>query len=151
MKLNRNNLTIFASFAFLALASFPTPAKAQNGPCEGTFTLPYEVTWQNAQLPAGQYSFRMESKAFPARMIVKGPNGAFFVSAMGLSTQHQDVDSELLVESRDGKNYVRELYLAGYDLHLRYFVPKVKGLQREVLLAQVPSSTDHLAVLKGRK
>jgi hypothetical protein len=151
MKSRRNYLTALASLAFLALAGFSSPAKAQSATYEGRFTLPYEVAWQDAQLPAGDYTFTMNSKAFPARMVVRGPNGAIFVSAMSLSADRSSDNSELYIENRDGKRFVRELYLADYDLHFRYFVPKMKNLHREVLLAQGPSTTGHLAVLKGRK
>lgn len=151
MKSSRRYLTTLASLAFLALAGFSNPVKAQSTAYEGRFTLPYEVTWQDAQMPAGNYTFIMNSKAYPARMVVRGPNGAIFVSATGLSADHSSDNSELLIENRDGRRFVRELYLADYDLHFRYFVPKMKNLHREVLLAQGPSTTDRLAVLKGRK
>ena len=151
MKSHRIYLTTLASLAFLALAGLSSPAKAQSAIYEGRFTLPYEVSWQDAQMPAGDYTFTLNSKAFPACMVVRGRNGAIFVSAMGLSADRSSDNSELLIENRDGKRFVRELYLADYDLHFRYFVPKLKNLHREVLLAQGPSTTDHLAVLKGRK
>jgi|HubBroStandDraft_6_1064221.scaffolds.fasta_scaffold00135_2 hypothetical protein len=151
MKSNRSYFIALASLSFLALASFCSPVKAQTAAYQGSFRLPYEVTWQNSQMPAGEYTFTMESKAFPSRVVVQGPNGTIFVSAIGLSDEHSSDNSELSVETRDGKHYVRDLYLAELDLHFRYSVPKMKDLSREVLLAQGPSNTDHLAVLKARK
>jgi hypothetical protein len=150
MKANRNYFKIFSSVAVLGLAAFASPVKAQSATCEGSFTLPYEVTWQSAQIPAGEYTFTLKSKGFPARMMVHGPNGTVFVSAIGL-TGASPTGSELLVVNRDGKRYVGELNVAGCDLHVRYFLPKVKNLSREVLLAQGPSTTDHVAVLQARK
>jgi hypothetical protein len=150
MKANRNYFKILASVAVLGLAAFASPVKAQTPACEGSFTLPYEVTWQAAQMPAGEYTFTLRSKGFPARMTVHGPNGTIFVSAIG-STGANPTNSELLVVNRDGQRFVGELNVAGCDLHVRYFVPKVKNLSREVLLAQGPSTTDHLAVLRARK
>jgi hypothetical protein len=151
MKANRNYLKILASGAFLGLAAFASPVKAQSVSCEGSFTLPYEVTWQAAQIPAGEYTFTLKSKGFPARMMVHGPNGTIFVSAIGLTGANEVTTSELLVVNRDGQRYVGELNVAGCELHVRYFVPKVKNLSREVLLAQGPSTTDHVAVLRARK
>jgi hypothetical protein len=150
MKTNRNYLKVIASVAVLGLAAFASPVKAQSATCEGSFTLPYEVTWQSAQIPAGEYTFTLKSMGFPARMTVHGPNGTVFVSAIGLTGANPD-NSELLVVNRDGKRYVGELNVAGCDLHVRYFLPKVKNLSREVLLAQGPSTTDHVAVLRARK
>jgi hypothetical protein len=151
MKSNRRYLLVLASLSFLVLASFCSPVKAQTPVYQGSFTVPYEVTWQDAQMPAGEYTFTMKSKAFPSRVVVHGPNGTIFVSAIGLSDEHSSDNSELSVETRDGKHYVRDLYLADFDLHFRYSVPKMKDLSREVLLAQGPNTTDHLAVLKARK
>jgi hypothetical protein len=151
MKLNRGYFPTLASLSFLVLASFCSPVKAQAPAYQGKFSLPYEVTWQDAQMPAGEYTFTMKSKAFPSRMVVHGPNGTIFVSAIGLSGEHASGNSELSVENRDGKRYIRDLYLADFDLHFRYSVPKMKDLSREVLLAQGPNTTDHVAVLKARK
>lgn len=151
MKSNRSHFVALASLSFLVLASFCSPVKAQAPAYKGNFNLPYEVTWQGAPMPAGEYTFIMDSKAFPARMVVRGPNGAIFVSAIGLSDERSSDNSELRVETRGAKHYVRDLYLADLDLHFWYSVPKMKGLSREVLLAQGPSYTDHLAVLKARK
>jgi hypothetical protein len=151
MNTNPNYFKVLASVAVLGLAAFASPVKAQSATCEGSFTLPYEVTWQAAQIPAGEYTFTLKSKGFPARMMVHGPNGTIFVSAIGMTGARGVTSSELLVESRDGKRYVGELNVAGCDLHVRYFLPKVKNLSREVLLAQGPSTTDHVAVLRARK
>jgi len=151
MKSNRSYFIALASLSFLVLASFCSPVKAQTPAYQGSFTLPYEVRWQDAQMPAGEYTFTMQSKAFPSRIVVHGPDGRSFFSAIGLSDGHSSDNSELNVETRDGKHYVRDLYLAELDLHFRYSVPKMKDLSREVLLAQGPNTTDHLAVLKARK
>lgn len=151
MKANRNYFKVLASVAVLGLAAFASPVKAQSATCEGSFTLPYEVTWQAAQIPAGEYTFTLKSKGFPARMVVHGPNGNIFVSAIGMTGASQDSNSQLLVETRDGKRYIGELNVAGCELHVRYFVPKVKNLSRDVLLAQGPNTTDHVPVLRVRK
>jgi hypothetical protein len=151
MKSNRSHFFALASLSLLALAAFCNPVKAQTPAYQGSFTLPYEVIWQDAQMPAGEYTFTMKSKAYPSQVVVHGPNGTIFVSAIGLSDEHSSDNSQLSVETRDGKHYVRDLYLADFDLHFRYFVPKMKDLSREVLLTQGPSNTDHLAVLKARK
>jgi hypothetical protein len=43
---------------------FTTAAKAQPS-FEGKFTLPYEVHWNRAVLPAGQYSIEVDAKGMP--------------------------------------------------------------------------------------
>jgi hypothetical protein len=57
-KRNTVRLAIFAA-ALLTATSFGGPAKAQSiaaeGAVQGNFTLPYEIHWRNAVLPAGEY------------------------------------------------------------------------------------------------
>src|ERR1700692_1527144 len=49
----------------IATCAFTAAANAQPS-FEGKFTLPYEVQWNHAVLPAGEYSIRMDSKGSPA-------------------------------------------------------------------------------------
>jgi hypothetical protein len=49
----------------IATCVFTAAANAQPS-FEGKFTLPYEVQWNHAVLPAGEYSIRMDSKGSPA-------------------------------------------------------------------------------------
>ena len=66
-----------AAIGFGSICAFVNPASAQNA-FQGSFTLSHEIRWQSAVLPAGDYTFAMESAAVPCKMIVRGPNGTSF-------------------------------------------------------------------------
>ena len=54
--------------ALVAICAFTLAANAQVS-FAGKFTLPYEVHWGRAVLPAGQYSIQMNSVAGPAMIV----------------------------------------------------------------------------------
>src|SRR5260221_4074523 len=72
MKSLRNRMLVIAAFASAAVFASAIPASAQDA-CQGSFTLTHEVHWQNATLPAGDYTFQMKSVASPSRILLKGP------------------------------------------------------------------------------
>lgn len=113
------------------------PATAQNA-FQGSITLPNDVRWNNAVLPAGDYTFTLESTALPARMILKGPNGRIFIYAMALSDRNTNQHSALTIDRRGSARFVRELYLANSGRHTFYWEPKIP---KEELLAQGPATT----------
>ena len=51
MKSLRNRMLFIAAFALAAVCASAIPVSAQNA-FQGSFTLPHEVQWQNATLPA---------------------------------------------------------------------------------------------------
>ena len=71
MKTNRNLLVASILGAVLAISLCAGLASAQLV-FRGKFTLPYDVSWQSTVLPAGEYSFTMDSLARPVRIIVRG-------------------------------------------------------------------------------
>jgi hypothetical protein len=133
-----------AAIAAIAIAASATPASAQNA-FQGSFTLPSDVRWQGAMLPAGDYTFTMQSAGIPAKIIVRGPNHSVaFVLTAATSKRVTGQGSCLLIERRGGSGFVRELYLADSGLHLRYAVPKIP--KNEQQLAQGPVTTEQVLV-----
>jgi hypothetical protein len=84
--MNRYCLFAVTAIGFLAACAFVTPASAQNA-IQGHFTMSHEVRWQNANLPAGDYSFKAASRTSP--MIVTGPNGSVFELASVIGDKSQ--------------------------------------------------------------
>ena|ERR1700676_919278 len=132
MKSLRNRVLAIAVFALAAVCASAIPASAQ-GVCQGSFTLTHEVRWQNATLPAGDYTFEIKSLSLPATMTVKGSNGSQFVTAIVVNEKASE-QSMLIVENRGGSSAISELRLAAIGRSLRYAVPKAP---KDVELAQV--------------
>jgi hypothetical protein len=134
-----SRLLAIAAFLLAAVCSTATPASAQ-AVVKGSFTLTHEVCWQNATLPAGNYTFEMKSLAAPSTIIVKGPNGYQFVTA-NVADENAGEQSMLIVENRGGGSAISELRLAAIGRSLRYSVPKapkeVKLAQRQVTREQI--------------
>jgi len=146
MKSLRNRMLVIASFALAAVGASAIPAAAQDV-CKGSFTLPHEVRWQNATLPAGDYTFEMKSLANPSLIVLKGPKGYSFVSAV-VADQKASAQSMLIIESRGNTSTVTELRLSDIGRSLRYAVPKAR---KEVEVAQVPATREQILVAMNVK
>jgi hypothetical protein len=143
MKSNLIRIFACAVLGLFAVCISAKPAAAQ--PFQGSFTLPDEVRWQNTVLPAGDYTFSIASTTFPATMVIRGKNQVAVVISVGLSEKPMEAPSHLRIERRGETRYVRELYLADSNLHLRYFVPKPENRE---LLAQGAATTEQILVAK---
>jgi hypothetical protein len=145
MKTNRIRTLVMAALGLLAAAALVGTATAQSSTtaCNGTFTLPNAVRWNGAVLPAGDYSFVLESASLPAKLLLRGPDGAKFLFSPGQSRRKDGERSFMAIERRQGSGYVRELYLAPIGVHFFYPVPKVP---KDELLAQQTPTTEHVLV-----
>jgi len=141
MKSIRNRMLVIAAFALAAVCVSVIPVSAQSA-VKGSFTLPHEVQWQGATLPAGDYTFDMKSLGTPARIIIHGPNGFRFITAL-VADEKSSERSMLLVQQRGGKSVVSDLYLAEVGRCLRYAVPKSR---EDAEIAQAPASTERILV-----
>ena len=143
MKTNRNLLVASILGAVLAISLCAGLASAQVA-FRGKFTLPYDVSWQSTVLPAGEYSFTMESPARPVRIIVRGMGKAAIIMAQGISLRSTEKASALTVERRGGKRVVRSLQLAPLSLVLNYqapSIPKEEFARNADSTNQIPVST----------
>jgi hypothetical protein len=147
MKSLRNRVLIIAAVALPVVCASAVPASAQLV-CKGSFTLSQEVHWQTATLPPGDYTFEMQSLASPYRIILKGPNGSSFISAVVANEEADNDQSMLVVEHRGGRSTISELRLSTIGRTLRYAVPKAP---KETELAQDPVTTEHILVAVNAK
>jgi hypothetical protein len=141
MKSLRNRMLVIATFALAAVCASATPAAAQAA-CKGSFTLSHEVRWQNATLPAGDYTFEMKSVTSPSLITIKGPNGYQFVTAL-VADEKAFEQSMLIIEHRGNASVVSELRLSSIGRSLRYAVPKAP---KDVELAQGPVTHEQILV-----
>jgi hypothetical protein len=141
MKSLRNRILAIAVLGLAVVAANAVPAAAQSA-FQGSFTLPTDVRWQNATLPAGHYTFWMKSTATPSQIELRGPKGAFIL-ANTASISEPGGRSVLVIEHRGTSRVIRELYLAPIGMRLRYSVPKLPKTEE---LAQGPSVTEEVLV-----
>jgi hypothetical protein len=147
MKSFRNPILAIAGLGLFGICASADQAAAQSV-AGGSFTLPHEIRWGRANLPAGDYTFSLNSASAMNPMIVKGPKGAVFEFAATVSDRHFDGPSVLILERRDGIFFVRELDLAEASLEILYTVPRNPGNEKE--LAQGPASTEQVLVAMAK-
>ncbi len=129
----------------LAGAMLGTTARAKQIDGSGSFVLPYQVQWAGGTLPAGKYSFTVESgsMAISSLTFVRGPRGIRGrLIAVALATNDFAGKSSLVIVTVNGKQCVRSLRLGEIGTEFEYGVPKAKnGAMREAAVKIVPVST----------
>jgi hypothetical protein len=142
MQVKINRLFSIAAVGLFSVVASALPAAAQEA-AKGHFTLPCEVRWQGANLPAGNYTFSFESLAPQSPMILTGPNGTIFELGHIDTNEPSSRASVLILERHKGVYVVREADLASLGIDIRYNVPKQLREDRE--LAEQPA-TDRILV-----
>lgn len=145
----KKQFTHFVAIAVLALVTFfAIPNRVHAAPAfKGQFTLTSDAVWNGTELPAGNYDFRLDSTAMPAKILLHGPNGYIFVITSAMSGKDQGSTSSLTVEHRNGQCYISSLYLADLGIDLRYRAPKLN----EKVIVQGPATVEHIAIAMNGK
>jgi hypothetical protein len=147
MKTNRVRILAMAFLGFVAVCASPKPADAQNA-WQGSFILPMEVHWQGAVLPAGEYTFSMDSAALSGKIVIQGKNASALIRTGATSTDLKNQPSQLILERRGDSYFVREIYSAELGTHFRYSVP---AAPKSELLAQERVTTERVLIAELRK
>ena len=147
MKSLRNRVLAIAALGIATICANASPATAQAMAFKGSFTLPNEVRWQGATLPAGDYTFSLKSASGPDLIQLQGPKGGSFVISLTASKDDVSDRSVMTIEHRAGMSIVRELYLAQLGLRLHYYVPKPA---KDEQLAQGPVTTEQVLVAAAK-
>jgi hypothetical protein len=142
MKVKINRLFTVAAVGLFSVVASALPAAAREA-AKGHFTLPCEVRWQGATLPAGDYTFSFESLAPQTPMVLTGPNGTIFELGYINTSEPSSRTSVLILERHMGVYVVREADLASLGIDIRYNVPK--QLREDKELAQ-QTATDRILV-----
>jgi hypothetical protein len=101
-------LTIGAPLVTAAALSLSLAGTAGAQPLlVGEFTLPYEVQWGHAVLPAGSYRITFESAYRPALVRRTGGRGIVFVKAAFVDQAQRDQGTALLVSRGERAPIVR--------------------------------------------
>lgn len=111
--------------AFTALSFAPTLASAE-GPARGEFKLTHEVHWQNAVVPAGEYSFTYNSDGVAGVLMLSklsDPRTGFIFLVSDTDDAPSAGVSHLALESTPEGSYVSALMLPELGMTLHFTVP----------------------------
>jgi hypothetical protein len=92
-----------------ATCVFTAAANAQSS-FEGKFTLPYEVHWNHAVLPAGEYAIRVDSKGAPVLLSSTSGNRSAYTGIPIISPSEKGAAC-LTVTTRGNERRVRSMNL----------------------------------------
>jgi len=133
MKTTNRSLRIVGTL--LTVLSVFTPCSSLWAMSEtaGDFILPFDVQWNGATLPAGQYHFTLSSSGELGGVIFirdTRQNGKLLVLAKALGkTPHRNA---LTIVRRQGKWYVASLALQDRTMTLEYSVPAATKADRSM-------------------
>jgi hypothetical protein len=120
---------LYAAVLVLSALNFaPSFASAQDE--GGNFTLPHEVYWQGAIVPAGEYSFTLQSMG-PSEMLmlrkISGASASFMLMANDTDVIGDADTARLIIAAKDGVRYISRLSLPQFEVTLHFAVPRVTG------------------------
>ena len=101
----------------LAICAFTATANAQS--VTGRFTLPYEVHWGTATLPAGEYTITMDSLD-SATLVQSANSNISFYTSIPVAQDSTKGSASLLITSFQGEHRVRSMNLPQYRRSVIY-------------------------------
>lgn len=110
--------------ALSTLNFMPATASAQTS-MRGKFTLPHEVHWENAIVPAGDYQFSLDSDTIEVLRLdqLNGAHAGFtFVVHEEQAEERKEV-SRITLETTATGSYVTAMQLPAYGKQLNFNVP----------------------------
>jgi len=113
-----------AALTLSALNFAPNLASAQDE--GGTFTMPHQVHWQNAIVPAGDYKFTLQSMG-PSEMLklrkISGAPASFMLLVNDTTAAHDSAPAGLTINSKLGESYVSAMNLPLFEVTLHFAAP----------------------------
>ena len=127
--------------ALTTLSIAPTLASAQE-PARGAFTLPHDVHWSNAVVPAGQYRFTFGADGAMGMLTLTKMSGrrtgyVFLVSDTD-EAKPSDV-SRLVLETTSAGSYVSAMHLPDFGMTLHFPVPS-HAMEKQIARAGAASA-----------
>lgn len=142
----RQSTTVKLALGVLFATCVVTSVANAQSTFAGKVTLPYEVHWNHAVLPAGEYSIRMDSKGAPA-VLHSTSTGKSAYTAVPIIADGQKGAAFLTVTMRGKERRVRSLNLPETGQSL-IFEPITKR-EREMLATA--GQIDTVPVVTARK
>jgi hypothetical protein len=148
MKSLRNRILTLVAVGLMSVGFSASASKAQ-AIYKGSFTLDHEIRWQNSNMPAGDYTFTVESTSRSKPILVTGPAGTVFQLPVVTSQGKIGGPSVLKLEWRGDALCVREMDLAEVGLNIRYHVPK--ATENDKLLAKAHTGSEEILIAMTTK
>jgi hypothetical protein len=148
MKSLRNRILTLAAVGLMAIGFGASASQAQ-AIYKGSFTLNHDVRWQNATMPAGDYTFTVQSSTRSKPVLVTGPNGTVFQMPLVTAETKIADQSKLILEWRGDNLCVREMELGEIGLNIRYTVPK--ATESDKLLANAHTNSQEVLIAMTTK
>ena len=126
--------------AALALGIFASAGNAQNA-YQGKFTLPFEVYWGGATLPAGDYKFELTSQGSPYTLYIHGENTNAIVRALVADPGAVSSSARLDLVDISDVHAIKTFEAPELGVTFSYFTPKEKHMApKEVRHKGVPQT-----------
>jgi hypothetical protein len=148
MKSLRNRILTLVAAGLMAVGFGASASQAQSI-YKGSFTLDHDVRWQNATMPAGDYTFTVQSSTRSKPVLVTGPNGTVFQMPLVTAETKIADQSKLILEWRGDNLCVREMELGEIGLNIRYTVPK--ATESDKLLANAHTNSQEVLIAMTTK
>ena len=148
MKSLRNRILTVVAVGLLSIGFGASASQAQ-AIYKGSFTLNHDVRWQNATMPAGDYTFTVQSSTRSKPVLVTGPNGTVFQMPLVTAETKIADQSKLILEWRGDNLCVREMELGEIGLNIRYTVPK--ATESDKLLANAHTNSQEVLIAMTTK
>lgn len=129
------SLRKFVYASLLALTALNlVPAMAAQSGAQGKFTLPHDVHWQNAVVPAGDYRFSLDNNGSLGVLTlakVSGTRTGFLFLVKGVDSATATHANKLLLESTVNGSYVSAMQLSEFGMTLHFEVP-LQGAEKQM-------------------
>lgn len=117
---------LYSGLLALSIMSLaPSGASAQEL-AHGKFTLPHEVHWQNAVIPAGDYLFSLAGNGASGMLTLSkttDAQGGFMILVNDIDDFAVSGANQLVIDSTPNGSYVRSLELPKFGVTLHFVVP----------------------------
>jgi hypothetical protein len=114
------------AFAVLALGILASAGNAQNI-FEGKFTLPFEVYWGGATLPAGDYTVTLGTRTVPYTLYIRSKKVNAIVMALGSDTGVVSSRAQLDLVDISDVHAIKTFEAPELGITFTYFTPKEKN------------------------
>lgn len=136
--------------AVLALGSFAGAGNAQTA-YQGKFTLPFEVYWGGATLPAGDYKFQLESQSSPYTLYIHSEKTSVIIRATSADTGVLSSSARLDLVNISDVQTIKSFEAPELGVTFTYFTPKQKNMAPKEVRHKGASPTEPASQVSDNK